>query len=66
MNEQYYDQIVSLVFWKNSRIAKSSFEINWPLEDLNLHNYEEIDMHIPIVHYRFPTMWNSKTEGMLL
>jgi hypothetical protein len=27
----YYDRIVSLVFWKNSRIAKSPLEINWPL-----------------------------------
>ena len=29
--EQYYDQIVSFVFWKNSRIGKTPFEINWPL-----------------------------------
>ena len=28
---QYYDWIVSFIFWKNSRIAKRPFEINWPL-----------------------------------
>ena len=28
----YYDQTVLFVFWKNSRIAKCPFEINWPFE----------------------------------
>ena len=28
----YYDRIVLFIFWKNSRIAKSLFEINWPLQ----------------------------------
>ena len=27
----YYERIRSFVFWKNSRIPKSPFEINWPL-----------------------------------
>ena len=27
----YYGRIVSFIFWKNSRIAKSPFKMNWPL-----------------------------------
>ena len=33
---QYYDRIVSFIFWKNWRIAKSPFEINWPLVRLKI------------------------------
>ena len=28
--EQFYDRIVSFIFWKNSRIGKCPFKTNWP------------------------------------
>ena len=36
---ELYDWIVSFAFWKNWRIVKNSFEINWPLACFSLFDY---------------------------
>ena len=36
----FFDRIVSIVYWKNSRIPKSPFAINWPLTTLTFQSIE--------------------------
>jgi hypothetical protein len=56
--EQYYDRIVLFIFWRNSRIGKSHFEINWPL-------VVETSV-VPTVVIKENQIWSHKHSGPIV